>query len=186
MARKTLPKFFSDVELDNLLQARYPAGYRGRRDRALLEVLVATGLRASELLALRWADVSPDRVFVSRGKGGRQRYVPLTPSAWDALRAIRPAVPGPLDPVFLNAWGDPLSRRGLGKIVKGYIRAAGLRGSCHTLRHSLATRLLNRGLNLRSVQAILGHAWITTTQVYTHCATDALVDQYQRAMGGAA
>jgi len=186
MSRKTLPKFFSDVELDDLLDSRYPAGFRGRRDRALLEVLVATGLRASELLALCWGDVGPDKVFVRHGKGGRQRYVPLTDRAWAALRAVRPTGPGRADPVFLNAWGDPLSRRGLHKIVKGYLRAAGLRGSCHTLRHSLATRLLNRGMNLRSVQAILGHAWVTTTQVHTHLATDALVDQYRRAMGGAA
>lgn len=183
MASKVLPKFFSEAELDSLLSSRFPAGPAGQRDRALLEVLAATGLRASELLALRWGDVTPDHVFVRRGKGGSQRYVPLASRAWSALRAIKPSEAKKPDPVFLNAWGAPLSRRGLGLLVKRYIRAAGLRGSPHTLRHSLATRLLNRGMNLRSVQAVLGHAFITTTQVYTHCATAILVDQYRQALG---
>lgn len=183
MASKVLPKFFSEADLENLLSLPFPATPAGHRDRALLEVLAATGLRASELLALRWGDVKPDRVFVRHGKGDRQRYVPLASRAWAALRAIRPDKVRGSDPVFLNAWGDPLSRRGLGLLVKRFIRAAGLRGSPHTLRHSLATRLLNRGMNLRSVQAVLGHVFLSTTQVYTHCATDALVSQYRQALG---
>lgn len=183
MASKVLPKFFTETDLDNLLSLSFPATPMGHRDRALLEVLVATGLRASELLALRWDDVDPDKVFVRRGKGGRQRYVPLASRAWAALRAIKPAGARGSDSVFLNAWGAPLSRRGLGLLVKRSIRAAGLRGSPHTLRHSLATRLLNRGMNLRSVQTVLGHAFITTTQVYTHCATNVLVAQYRQALG---
>lgn len=183
MPTKALPKYLDEVQLDLLLSSKYHRGFRGRRDKAVLECLVATGLRASELLALRWCDVRPDHVFVHRGKGGRQRYVPMASRAWEALRGIRPDDPRPGDRVFLNAWGKPLSRRGLSLIVKGYLRKALLPGSCHTLRHSLATRLLNRGMNLRAVQAILGHANVSTTQVYTHCATAALIGQYKQALG---
>lgn len=135
MARLILPRFFSEAELARLLESRYPPGPRGRRDRAILELMAATGLRASEVLALRWGEVTRETVFVRLGKGGKQRYVPLSKRAWEAVEAVRPAGVRRQEAVFRNAWGQPLSRRGLARIVKGYILAAGLQGSCHTLRH---------------------------------------------------
>jgi integrase/recombinase XerD len=177
--RSSLPRFFTEEQIQKLLAL--PG--LSPRDRAILEVLVATGLRASELLALVFEDVAPDCVFVRHGKGGRQRFVPLSKRAFEALGPLLARCLTPDDSVFVNAWGAPLSRRGLHDIVKAHLRASGLKGSCHTLRHSLATNLLNRGLDLRSVQAILGHADLDTTSVYLHCATKRLCDDYQRVWG---
>lgn len=179
---RSLPKVFDESEVSRLLALAFPPTPVGLRDRALLEVLLATGLRASEVLDLRYGDVRSDRVFVRCGKGGRQRWVPLAGRAWQALSGVIPARPRASEPVFRNAWGAPLSRRGLFEIVRSHLRAVRLRGNLHKFRHTFATRLLNRGVNLRSVQVMLGHADITTTSVYLHTAVDGLCAEYQRAM----
>lgn len=180
---RTLPKFFNEAQIQVLLASRYPNGYRGRRDRAILETMLATGLRASEVTNLRWGDVAEDRVFVRYGKFGKQRWVPLNRRAAEAIEAIRPRNPGHEHAVFLLPSGRPLGRRCLSRVVQPYLKAAGLKGSCHTLRHSFATRLLNRGMNLRAIQLLLGHQRIETTALYLHCATDRLVAEYRAVMG---
>lgn len=177
--RHRLPRFFTEAEVEGLLSL--PG--LSTRDRGLLLVLVDTGLRASEVLAIQVRDIREKVLLVRQGKGGRQRLVPLSSRLTEALVPLMAARTKPDEVLFRNAWGEPLSRRGLHGIVKDHLQAAGLEGSCHTLRHSLATNLLNRGLNLRSVQAILGHADIETTGRYLHCATDRLCEDYLRAWG---
>jgi site-specific recombinase XerD len=175
----SLPRFFTVKQILTLLSL--PG--LSERDQAILEVLVCTGLRASELLALNFEDIRADCILVRAGKGGRQRFVPFAKRAKVALLPLLANCQAPDDPVFKNAWGHRLTRRGLHIIVKSHLKSAGLEGSCHTLRHSLATNLLNRGLDLRSVQAILGHADLKTTSVYLHCATDRLCADYKKVWG---
>jgi integrase/recombinase XerD len=172
-----LPHFLSLAEVDALLAAPDVADPRGVRDRALIEVLYATGLRVSELVGLRVQDVHLDRGFVqSVGKGGRERVVPLGDQAAGWVRrylaeARPPLVGGRPHPwLFVNARGARLSRHGFWKLLKAYGRRAGVRArlSPHVLRHSFATHLLERGADLRAIQAMLGHADLSTTQIYTH------------------
>lgn len=175
---RTLPRFFTDEQLDRLLSL--PG--LGPRDRAILEVLAATGLRASELLALDRDDITPDCLLVRCGKGRKARFVPLTHRAYSVLQPLLLRCKASTDPVFVNAWGARLSRRGLHKIVHGHLRAAGLLGSTHSLRHSAATRWLNHGVGLRSVQVMLGHADISTTTVYLGTAMRPLVNELRRCL----
>lgn len=166
---------------------------RGRRDRAMLELLYATGLRVSELVGVPLADVNLKAGFVRvTGKGAKTRLVPMTGAARtaieDYLTAVRPAwVRDPGQPaLFLTERGRPMTRQGFWKLLGGYVRAAGVRAvggavSPHKLRHSFATHLLERGADLRAVQAMLGHADITTTQLYTHVSRARLVEQYRSA-----
>jgi integrase/recombinase XerD len=173
-----LPRFLSLEEVDALLAAPDLTGPRGIRDRALIEVLYATGLRVSELVALRIADVHLDQGCVQcMGKGRKERLVPIGDSAvaWVRryLAEARPALVGPRDSpwLFVNARrGGRLTRGGFWKLLKGHGRTAGLRVrlSPHVLRHSFATHLLERGADLRAIQAMLGHADLSTTQIYTH------------------
>ncbi len=172
-----LPKFLSLEDVDALLAAPDVTAPRGLRDRALIEVLYATGLRVSELLALRVTDVQTDRGLVQcLGKGRKARVVPLGDEAarWvrDYLRDARPGfLRGRAAPwLFVNARGGRLSRVGFWKILKEYGVRAGIRGplSPHVLRHSFATHLLERGADLRAIQSMLGHAELSTTQIYTH------------------
>jgi integrase/recombinase XerD len=172
-----LPHFLSIGEVDALLGAPDVADRRGLRDRALIEVLYATGLRVSELVGLRVTDVHVDQGYVqSVGKGGKERLVPLGDEAavWVRryLAASRPTLTRgrPQPWLFLNARGGRLSRIGFWKLLKAYGRQAGIRGrlSPHVLRHSFATHLLERGADLRAIQAMLGHADLSTTQIYTH------------------
>lgn len=181
---RILPRFFTEAELDRLLSV-LPRGDRPLevRDRAILELLVATGLRASELCSLQVGDLRDQVVFVRCGKGGRQRYVPISSRAWAAVLAHVPPGARAGDAVFSSAFGRVLTRRALHKIVAGYIHAAGLDGSTHTTRHGFATKALNRGMNLRTVQALLGHASITTTALYLGTAVEALKADYAKAMG---
>jgi integrase/recombinase XerD len=164
----------------------------GMRDRALLEILYGAGLRASEVLALRLQDVDMDVGFVRTiGKGERERVVPLGRKAIEALRLYnqrgRPFLGGAgmlkAPRLFLNNRGRSLSRQGLHLIIKRYARAAGLPSdvSAHTLRHSFATHLLEGGADLRAVQEMLGHADLSTTQIYTHVTTAHLQRVYQEA-----
>lgn len=186
-----LPVTLSVDEVERLLTAP-KTGPKGLRDRAILETLYGAGLRASELLALRPQDVDLDVGFVRTiGKGDKERVVPLGRKAIEALRAYnergRPFLgrPGALKApqLFLNDRGRRLSRQGLHLMIKAYARQAGLRDdvSAHTLRHSFATHLLEGGADLRSVQEMLGHADLSTTQIYTHVTTAHLQKVYRDA-----
>jgi integrase/recombinase XerD len=174
----TLPKFLSLDEVDRLLAQPDVTTPRGLRDKALIEVLYATGLRVSELIALRAGDLNlEDGYLTCIGKGDKQRMVPLGQEAIEwvrrYLREGRSALlKGKSSPwLFVNARdGAALSRVGFWKILKAYGLAAGItqRLSPHVLRHSFATHLLDRGADLRMIQVMLGHADLSTTQIYTH------------------
>jgi integrase/recombinase XerD len=160
------------------------------RDRALLEVMYACGLRASEVIGLEMGDVDLHEGFVrARGKGSKERLVPLGSQAIFAIRAYlrggrSELLHGREEPrLFVNFRGGPLTRQGLYKIVQRHARAVGLDGkmSPHTLRHSFATHLLSNGCDLRAVQEMLGHADISTTQMYTHLSGDRLKQVYYEA-----
>ena len=177
-AWKTLPKFLSAEEVDRLLQSPDTTQPRGIRDRALIELLYATGLRVSEMVNLRQQDLNLESGFLTCiGKGRKQRLVPVgdEASAW-LTRYVREARPALLKKrssprLFVNArGGSALTRVGLWKIVKEYGKQAGVRSalSPHVLRHSFATHLLEHGADLRAIQMMLGHSDLSTTQIYTH------------------
>ena len=177
-AWKTLPKFLSVEEVDKLLEAPDVSEPRGLRDRALIEVLYATGLRVSELVNLKPQDLNLESGYLTTtGKGRKQRLVPLGDEAasWVAryLKESRPALlkKRASPRLFVNARGGTgLSRVGFWKILTAYGRQAGIGTSLspHVLRHSFATHLLDRGADLRAIQMMLGHADLSTTQIYTH------------------
>ena len=178
-AWKTLPRYLSVEDVDRLLAQPDVATARGLRDRALIELLYATGMRVSELIGLRPADVNLDASYLTcTGKGDKQRIVPVGDEAtgWVRryLRDGRPALLGKRNSprLFVNArgGGPGLTRVGFWKILKGYARQADLKTSIspHMLRHSFATHLLERGADLRAIQMMLGHADLSTTQIYTH------------------
>ena len=157
------------------------------RDRALLELMYACGLRASEAIGLELADLDVQAgVLRARGKGSKERLVPVGREAISALRAYlqrgRPALVGPREErhLFVNHRGGGLTRQGLYKIVQRHAKEAGLdeKMSPHTLRHTFATHLLAGGCDLRSLQEMLGHADIATTQMYTHLSAERLKDVY--------
>jgi integrase/recombinase XerD len=184
-----LPKCLTLDEVDRLLAQPDTATPRGLRDRALIELLYATGLRVSELLALRPADVNLEAGYLTcTGKGGKQRIVPIGDEAVAWVRRYQQTARGGLmrkgspPRLFLNARGGSLSRVGFWKILKGCARTAGLRNdlSPHVLRHSFATHLLDRGADLRAIQMMLGHADLSTTQIYTHVLEARLRAVYDR------
>jgi integrase/recombinase XerD len=184
---RTLPRVLTREEVTRLLGEPRGADPRALRDRALLEVMYACGLRASEAIGLELADVDLDEgVLCARGKGAKERLVPIGRQAVGALRAYcrsgRPALIGarPESRMFVNRRGTRLTRQGLYKIVQGHARRAGLQEkmSPHTLRHTFATHLLAGGCDLRSLQEMLGHADLATTQVYTHLSAERLKDAY--------
>lgn len=184
------PKTLSEAQVEALLGAPETSKPFGLRDRAMIELLYATGLRVSELIALKLFEISFDmgvvRVF---GKGNKERLVPLGEVAMDWLqRYLKEARPGLLrgracDEVFVSTRGSGLSRQMFWAIIKRYARVAGIdssRISPHTLRHAFATHLLNHGADLRVVQLLLGHADISTTQVYTHVARERLKELHAK------
>jgi integrase/recombinase XerD len=183
-----LPKFLTVAEVEALLRAPDEKKAQGVRDRAMLEVLYGSGLRVSELAALKRAEVNLTEGFlVCRGKGGKERIVPLGRSACDAVNRyiaeVRPLVDGDRrEELFLSRRGRPFSRQGLWKLLRQHARQAGLseKISPHILRHSFATHLLERGADLRSVQLMLGHSQITTTQIYTHVSRERLRSVYDK------
>lgn len=190
-AWKSLPRHLSVEEVDRLLVQPDVATARGLRDRALIEVLYATGLRVSELISLRPGDVNLQASYLTcTGKGGKQRIVPLgdEAAAWVSryLRDARTVLLGRRSSprLFVNARGGGagLTRVGFWKILKGYGRRAGVRTalSPHTLRHSFATHLLERGADLRAIQMMLGHADLSTTQIYTHVLQQRMRAVYDR------
>jgi integrase/recombinase XerD len=184
-----LPKVLTLSEVGRLMDAPSGSGPGPVRDRAILEVMYGCGLRASETIGLEVTDVDTEEgMLKARGKGNRERIVPLGSKAISAVTAWlvvgRPDVIGNRQEkeLFLNLRGKPLTRQGLYKIVQGHAAAVGLadRMSPHTLRHSFATHLLAGGCDLRSVQEMLGHADVSTTQVYTHLSGTQLKDVYFR------
>jgi integrase/recombinase XerD len=185
-----LPRFLSIEEVDRLLALPDIATPRGLRDRALLELLYATGLRVSELVGLTLGELNLDAGYLTcTGKGSKQRLVPIGDQAasWVARyqREARGRLLGTRSSprLFVNArGGGALSRVGFWKILKSYARHAGLgaRLSPHILRHSFATHLLERGADLRAIQMMLGHADLSTTQIYTHVLEARLRAVYDR------
>jgi len=189
-AGRSLPKTLSRAAAAALVEAIDGDAPRAVRDRTLLEVLYATGMRASECLGLRLEDVNLNAGYaLCTGKGQKQRLVPLGEQAqtWVRryLRAARPAFTRRRDSgrLFVNPRGGPLSRQSLWTVVRRAAAAAGLRRkvSPHVLRHSFASHLLEGRADLRAVQAMLGHADIATTQIYTHLPSEALTRAYRGA-----
>ncbi len=190
-AWKRLPRYLSLEDVDRLLSQPDVTTPQGLRDRALIELLYATGMRVSELVGLRQADLNLEASYLTcTGKGDKQRIVPIGDEAtrWvrDYLREGRGALlkKRTSTRLFVNARGGGrgLSRVGFWKILKGYARKAGLpaRVSPHLLRHSFATHLLERGADLRAIQMMLGHADLSTTQIYTHVLEQRLRTVYDR------
>jgi integrase/recombinase XerD len=184
-----LPKFLDLDEVDRLLAQPDASTPRGLRDKALIEVLYATGMRVSELLTLKPGNLNLDEGYLTCvGKGDKERVVPIGQQASDWLRRYmreaRPALTkGKSSPrVFVNARGGALSRVGFWKVLKDYGTRAGISRelSPHVLRHSFATHLLERGADLRAIQAMLGHADLSTTQIYTHVLEARLRAAYDR------
>jgi integrase/recombinase XerD len=190
-AWKVLPKYLSVEDVDRLIAQPDVATPRGLRDRALIELLYATGMRVTELVTLRPADVNLEASYLTcTGKGDKQRIVPIGDEAahW-VRRYMREARPALLrrrtsPRLFINArgGGPGLTRMGFWKILKAYARQAGLTRSLspHMLRHSFATHLLERGADLRAIQLMLGHADLSTTQIYTHVLEQRLRSVYDR------
>ena len=178
-----LPHILSPVEVERLLEAPRGDGPLDRRDRAMLEVLYATGLRVSELVGLRLGDLQLDvGCLTALGKRSKQRMVPLGAAALEEVRHYltlgRPLLGRDrgCEIIFLNRAGKGLTRQGFWKIIKRRALEGGVRKNItpHTLRHSFATHLLENGADLRSVQQMLGHADISTTQIYTHVTRERL------------
>ena len=186
---RKLPDFLSIEDVDALLAAPDCRTARGSRDAAMLETLYATGLRVSELVTLRLRDVNFDAGYLlATGKGRKQRVVPIGEVAIAAVRryveGARPtfARARVLDTLFLTHHGRAMTRQGFWKLIGRYASAAGIRKriSPHKLRHSFATHLVERGADLRAVQAMLGHADIGTTEIYTHVSRGHLHKVYSR------
>jgi len=183
-----LPKHLVTNEVESLLQQPDPSTPAGLRDKAMLELLYATGMRVSELVGVRVQDLEANLGIIRcQGKGNKERLIPVGKSALQAVeKYIREGrsrflkIPGALF-LFLNHRGKPLSRVGFWKILSRYGRAAGIRTPLtpHLVRHSFATHLLERGADLRSIQLMLGHSDISTTQVYTHVVKERLKQVYQ-------
>ena len=185
---QSLPKYMTTDEVDALLQQPDPSTPLGLRDKAMLELLYATGLRVSELVGLSWSDLEINLgVLRCRGKGSKERLIPVGKSALRAVETYvqrgRPALAKGRETqlLFLNRRGGGLSRVGFWKLIVRYGRAARIMTDItpHELRHSFATHLLERGADLRSVQLMLGHSDISTTQIYTHVLKERLKQVYQ-------
>ncbi len=181
---KHLPLFLTEQEISSLINAVFSKDERGLRDKAIIETFYSTGIRISELVGLSLEDMD----FISGvvkvlGKGRKERIVPIGEVAIGALRQYLDNRKKDSQAVFLNKNGRRITDRGVRDIVKKYLRIAGIRQgvSAHTLRHSFATHLLNRGADLRSVQELLGHVNLSTTQIYTHLTTDRLKSVYDKA-----
>ncbi len=186
-----LPHFLTTDEIGKLLAAPKLKSAAGIRDRAILETLYSAGLRVSEVVSISDGDLDLAQGIVRvRGKGRRERLAPIgsyaseAMRAWLARRTLSPREKaGPAAPIFTNKFGTRLTTRSVGRMLEKYILATGLDGrtSPHTLRHSFATHLLDRGADIRSVQELLGHKSLVTTQIYTHVSTSTLRAAYEKA-----
>jgi len=189
---KKLPRFLDLGEVTNLLEAPSSKKWEGKRDRSILETLYSSGVRVGELVGLNQgeADLLAGLLRI-RGKGKKERIVPIGEKALRAIRdylevipqALRKKNTGPHTPLFLNRSGTRLTDRSVRRLIVKYARQISLKQgiSPHTLRHTFATHLLDRGADLRSVQELLGHANLSTTQIYTHVTTRRLQEAYSLA-----
>lgn len=188
---RKLPHFLSTEEIGTLLETPPEDKPMGLRDRAILETMYSAGLRVSESVGINDGDVDMASSLVRiRGKGRRERLAPVGTFAMKALKRwlkVRTLSPeetrGPEAPVFVNKFGCRITTRSVARMLEKYLREAGLdlRTTPHTLRHSFATHLLDRGADIRSVQELLGHKSLVTTQIYTHLSTAGLREAYERA-----
>ncbi|MBP85104.1 MAG: tyrosine recombinase XerC [Planctomycetaceae bacterium] len=188
---RKLPHFLSTDEIGQLLDAPPATQPLGLRDRAILETMYSAGLRVSEAVGVNDADLDFENGLVRvRGKGKRERLAPLGSFAmravkrWVKERSLSPKEPkGGTAPVFVNKFGRRLTTRSVGRMLEKHLKHVGLdtRTTPHTLRHSFATHLLDRGADIRSVQELLGHKSLITTQIYTHVSTAGLREAYEKA-----
>jgi integrase/recombinase XerD len=181
---KKLPYFLTEEDVNSLINAPDIHTVEGIRDRAIIETLYATGLRVSELVSLRISDVVLDRALLRcKGKGGKQRFVPLGREAMASLEnyfRLRPVLLSEereSEMLFVRRGNGMLSRQYVWSLLRKYATQAGLnRANPHSIRHSFATHLIQRGADSRSLQALLGHSDLTTTQIYTHVSNQRLCD----------
>jgi integrase/recombinase XerC len=186
-----LPHYLSNDEVGKLLGAPGGEASAAIRDRAILETLYSAGLRVSELVGLNDGDLDlAEGITRVRGKGRRERLAPVGSYAakalgqWLGVRQLSPKEPTGRDaPVFVNKFGTRITTRSVARMLEKYLKETGLdqRTSPHTLRHSFATHLLDRGADIRSVQELLGHKSLVTTQIYTHVSTSNLKAAYEKA-----
>jgi len=183
---KRLPQFLTQAEMERILQTPKPKDEIGIRDKAIFELLYATGTRVSEVVGLRTADVNLEGRFLKcRGKGGKERIVPIGQVAIDSVKLYLAKVRVHLaesEHLLVNRQGRPLTRQRIWQLVRKYACLAGIEKKItpHTFRHSFATHLLERGADLRIVQELLGHSDIATTQIYTHVSRDHLKQVHAR------
>ncbi len=187
---KRLPRVLSPTEVETLLYRPVLSSPVGLRDRAMFEVLYATGIRVSELVSLQVADINLAAGFIKcKGKGGKERMVPLGTVAVKAVEGYlgtgrkQLVRSGEVRALFVNCHGRQMTRQGFWKLLKKHVRGTNIEAniSPHTLRHSFATHLLDNGADLRAVQEMLGHADISTTQIYTHVTRTRLREIYDKA-----
>ena len=190
-AGRKLPNFLSNRQVAQLIETPTPDTPAGLRDRAILEVFYSAGLRVAELVGLNLDDWDRDAgILRVMGKGRKERIAPVgrhadeALQAWNAVREPNPKGSAEdQQAIFLNRFGRRISTRSVGRLIEKHIKAAGLdpKSSPHTLRHTFATHLLDGGADLRSVQELLGHKSLTTTQIYTHVSTSRLRETYVQA-----
>jgi len=188
---RNLPHFLSAEDIGRLLEAPPADDPLGLRDRAILETCYSAGLRVSEVVGLNQSDLDFEASVIRvRGKGRKERLSPIGSYAvralrrWFSVRTLHPCeTAGPETPVFTNKFGRRLTTRSVARMLEKYLRQTGLdrRTTPHSLRHSFATHLLDRGADIRSVQELLGHKSLVTTQIYTHVSTAGLREAYQKA-----
>lgn len=184
---KHLPSFMTEEEVSKLIESALPKDNHdelGLRNRAILETFYSSGLRISELVGLSLDDLDfISGIVKAKGKGKKERVVPIGDVALTAIRKYLDQRKKQSNAVFLNKNGKRISTRGVRDVVEKYLKSAGIqRGvSPHTFRHSFATHLLDRGADLRTVQELLGHANLSTTQIYTHLTTEKLKNVYDKA-----
>ncbi len=186
---RKLPHFLTTPEIGKLLAAPPTHESMGLRDRAILETMYSAGLRVSEVVGVNDEDLDlEDGLVRVRGKGKRERLAPVGSFATKALKCwlkerVLKGEKSRNSPVFVNKFGTRLTTRSVGRMLEKYLKITGLdlRTSPHTLRHSFATHLLDRGADIRSVQELLGHKSLVTTQIYTHVSTASLRNAYERA-----
>jgi integrase/recombinase XerC len=185
---KHLPAFLSVDEVFNLLSVKFPSNALGLRDRAIMETLYSCGIRVSELVGLNEGDIEFNLGIIKvLGKGRKERIVPIGSKALDALKEYFLAKEKTADkkdrPAFLNSRGKRFSSRGVERVIQKYLLKCGIlkKITPHSLRHTFATHLLDAGADLRSIQELLGHASLSTTQKYTHVSLDKLMEVYDKA-----